>query len=68
LAEIIEDTKNAFEFIFVYLKKIMNIEINDYILMGDSAGALLSMNLLNYLIKKNNRKLPSGLIMIYPCK
>lgn len=64
--EIIEDCKKAFEFIFFYLKKFANIEINEYILMGDSAGALLSMNLLNYLIRKRYKK-PLGLIMIYPC-
>ncbi len=46
---------------------MMKIEINEYILIGDSAGAILSMNLLNHIIRENY-KIPSGLILIYPCK
>jgi len=35
--------------------------------MGDSAGGLLSMNLLNYIIRKKYTK-PKAMILIYPCK
>lgn len=66
LDKIIEESIKAFEFIYFFSEKILGIEIENYMLMGDSAGALLSMNLLNHIIRKNYKK-PKAIMLIYPC-
>lgn len=63
----IEEIKNAFDFIFFLSEKLFGIEIQNYILMGDSAGGLLAMNLTNHIIRKQYKK-PSALVLLYPCK
>jgi acetyl esterase/lipase len=67
LDKIIEESIKAFEFIYFFSEKLFGIEIENYVLMGDSAGGLLSMNLVNHIIRKNYRK-PKEMVLIYPCK
>ncbi len=63
----IDEINNAFDFIFFLSQKFFGIEIKNYVLMGDSAGGLLAMNLTNHIIRKQYKK-PSAIVLLYPCK
>jgi len=67
LDKMIEECNKAFDFIYFLSEKLFGIEIQNYILMGDSAGGLLAMNLTNYIIR-NKFKKPSALVLMYPCR
>ena len=60
----ITDCIDGYEY---FVSKIKNLDTNPIIIiMGDSAGGNLSINLISHLIKKNKQIHPSGCILISP--
>jgi hormone-sensitive lipase len=65
--EAIDDVWQAYNWILKYAEDEFNIELNNIIVVGDSAGGNLILVLL-YLLIHNNKKLPKAVFLCYPGK
>ena len=61
----IDDVWQAYNWILKYAEDEFNIELNNIIVVGDSAGGNLILVLL-YLLIYNNKKLPKAVFLSYP--
>jgi len=63
----IDDVWQAYNWILKYAEDEFNMELNNIIVVGDSAGGNLILALM-YLLIYNNKKLPKAVFLAYPGK
>lgn len=61
----IDDVWQAYNWVLKYAEDEFGIEINNIIVVGDSAGGNLILALM-YLLIYNNKKLPKAVFLAYP--
>lgn len=61
-----EDTLTALFWILQFVKDVLNTEVKEYILMGDSAGGNLSVCICQWLIECGIDRLPKMISLSYP--
>ena len=62
-----EDCLTAVFWILQFVKDVLGITVESYILIGDSAGGNLCVNISHWLIECNIDLLPEMLSLSYPC-
>jgi acetyl esterase len=61
-----EDTLTSIFWIFQFIKDVIGVSVEEYILMGDSAGGNLCVSVCQWLIESNIDFLPKMVSLSYP--
>lgn len=62
----IKDCVAGLFWIFQFIKETYNVEVENFVIMGDSSGGNFATSLVYWLIE-NKKKLPCFLSLCYPC-
>lgn len=62
----LEDTLAAVFWVLQFVKDVLRTEVEEYILLGDSAGGTLCVSICQWLIESRIDRLPKMVSLCYP--